>query len=92
MPLPKRPAGHALHALCHGSSLYMPTTQVLQADAIESANVPLGHVLDVNGHVAWPSTLSVSPSQGVQVVCPASDANVPAGQVSQDLAEDFSSE
>ena len=52
MLLPKRPAGHALHALCPGSSLYMPTTQVLQADEMESANVPLGHDVAVNGHVA----------------------------------------
>ena len=34
MPLPKRPAGHAMHALCAGSSLHMPTTQVSQSDAI----------------------------------------------------------
>ena len=57
-----------------------------------SANVPLGHVEAVNGHVAWPSTLSVSPLHGVQDICPVSDANVPAGQGRQDVAEDFPSE
>ena len=89
MPLPKRPAGHALHVLCPGSSLYMPTMQVLQADAVVSANVPLGHAVAVKGHVTWPSALSASPSQRVQADCPVPDANMPAGQGRQDLAEDF---
>ena len=67
----------------------MPIRHGLQADAATTANVPVGHVEAMKGHVACPGRLKPPSSQGWQLLWPREAAYVPAGHSWQDVIKEF---